>query len=109
MLDDQAEVQDLDTTSGGEHDIGRFQVPVDNPAAMRFFQRFSHFPGQTEELVSSQGSPGDLVSERRTRDVLHGDKVMAIGITRQVRPHLCRQNVGHHWQGPSFFRNNTGS
>ncbi len=36
----QTEVHDLDVARSGEHDVGRFEVPVNDVFRMRFFQCF---------------------------------------------------------------------
>jgi hypothetical protein len=75
----QAEVQDFDEACGGHHDVGRFEVTMDDPRPMRSRQRVGNLHRVLQRLVDVQPVASDEVDQRTTSDILHHDEVDRTG------------------------------
>jgi hypothetical protein len=65
----EPEVEELDPPFRRDHDVGRFQVPVDDSALVRGFQRLRDLARDAEGVGKGQ-SPAHPVGERFSRDQL---------------------------------------
>ena len=64
----QPKVQDLDLSLRRDLDIGRFQIPVDDPLLMCRFQRFGHLTTDLQSLPHSQWVPFQPLRQRLPRN-----------------------------------------
>ena len=51
---------------------------------MRLFEGFGNLSAEAHDLSHVQRTPGDYLIERATFDILHGDKVCAVGFAHIV-------------------------
>ncbi len=69
-----AEVHDLGAPVGGDHDVRRLQVAVDDALRVRVLERVEALPGQAQHLLERQLLVLCECGERAPLDVLHHDE-----------------------------------
>jgi hypothetical protein len=70
----ETEVQQL-RARRGEHDVGGFEIAVDDAMAVGAVQRIANFHRHSQCFVNWQGASPQPLRERRPLDVLHDDVV----------------------------------
>ena len=70
----EAEVEQL-CASRGEHDVGRLQVAMDDPVAVRVIERAGDLDRADQRLVERQSPGREPLGQRVAFDVLHDEKV----------------------------------
>jgi hypothetical protein len=70
-----AEVRDLHLAVGGDHDVRRLDVAVDDPFPVGVVERLGDLPNDVGDLIGRELAPVDHETlERLSLDVLHGDE-----------------------------------
>jgi hypothetical protein len=69
----QAEVEDFGVTAGGDENIGRFDVAMNDSLGVGGVQRVGEVDAERKEGFHFQGAPGDVVLQRRAFQKLHGN------------------------------------
>ena len=64
-----------------QHDIGRLDVPVDNPLAVRFVQRVGHLDANVRISASFDGTLADPRLQRLPLHLFHGNVVLPFGFS----------------------------
>ena len=74
-----AEVEHLRLTARGQHDVVRFDVPMDDAAVVRVAQRIGHLCRDGERLCGRQRAARKRCGECLALDGLHDDEGAALG------------------------------
>ena len=64
----QAEIENLDVPVGSDLDVGRFEVPMNDPALVRRLQTLSKLSRDPNDLVERQWTDGESLGQSRTLD-----------------------------------------
>jgi hypothetical protein len=79
----QAEIEHLDLTRICDHDVGRLQIPMDDPGGMRGGESVGNLDGVFQGLRAQAFPwPESVAIERLAGHVLHHDEVDAVGRRR---------------------------
>ena len=73
----QAEVHDLDLAFLGQHEVGGFDVTMDDLFLVRRFEALGGLDGNVQGFVKLERALGDLVLDALALDIGHGDKGLA--------------------------------
>ena len=76
----QSEVHDLGLVFGADHDVGRFDVPVDDALLVSLPEAPGHLDGDPEGLARIHGTGLDPVLQALSFDIRHGDKGLSVGL-----------------------------
>ena len=80
----QAEIEDLDVPVGSDLDVGRFEVPVDDPALVRRLQAFGKLSRDPNDFVERQWTDGESFGQRRTFDEFEHERGDARALLQAV-------------------------
>src|SRR5439155_3883078 len=83
----QPEVQQLRTAIIGDDDVGRLEIPMQNPRCMCRAQGVSDLKRKTYSLWDRESACGDEAVQRFARDVLHHDEVHVLLLGNLVNSH----------------------
>ena len=70
----QAEVEDLDQPTFGDHDVGGLQISMQDTQAVRCRQTVGDLDADRQNQIGAHRPPSDQFLEVLARDVLHGDE-----------------------------------
>jgi len=76
----EAEVEDLDPAIGVDHDVGGFEVTVDDPALVGGCQRLGDLQRDLQGLIQGDRAVGDSLVEALTVHQLHDEHVPAVDL-----------------------------
>ncbi len=74
----KTEIDDLRNALFGHHDVGGFQVSMNDPLLVGFGKTVGHVTGQAESALRGKGSARQDVAQLLALDQLHRDEVDAI-------------------------------
>ena len=74
----QPEVEDLGLPAPGDEDVGRLDVPVNDPFGVRGLQTVGHLERHREDLVHPQPLPEDALLQRLALEQLHRNEVLPL-------------------------------
>ena len=74
----EAEVEDLGMTLTGDEDVGRLDVPMDDPLRVGLGEGIGYLDAPLDDPVVGDRLPRDLVFERLPFEQLHGDERDAV-------------------------------
>ena len=77
----QAEVHDLRLTFARDHDVAALDVPVDDALPVGFLQAGGNLGHNGRNVLGPQGPRSDLLLERLSLHIFHGDEGLAFGLT----------------------------
>ena len=80
----QPEVEHLDGVVGGDLDVRRFQIAVDDALFMRRFERVGDLASDREGLLNRQRTLSQALGERRALDELEHEPADAVGLLQSV-------------------------
>ena len=85
-------------TVARQHEVGRFQVAMDDSFFVCRFQRFGYFRGELKGVADRHGSGEKPVTETLAFNILHNDEVLALGFAdfvdvADVRVIECRRGL----------------
>ncbi len=83
----KTEVEDFDPTFVGQHDIGRFEISMRDPALVRGGDRIGEWDGDVEERAEGEARFRQPLSERAPSYELHRDEVQAVGFFDGMHRH----------------------
>ena len=75
----QAEVEHLHGAVRADHDVGRFQIAMDDAARVRRRQRIGDRNGDSQHLAEAHTVPRNERIEALPAHVLHHDEIVAVG------------------------------
>ena len=95
----QAEVHDFDLALFGQHQIGGFDVAVNDPLAVSRLQALGGLGGDVDYLVELERAIVDFVLDGPSRDEGHGEKGLSLGLVdfidgANVGMVECRRGLG---------------
>jgi hypothetical protein len=82
----------------GHQDVGRLQVPVDDPLLVGVLNRLAHLDEQPEPVADTQAAPIAVVGDRDTADQLH-DEVWMTLVGHSGVKHFGDVRVVHEGEG----------
>ena len=82
-VEDQTEVEQDWLTFSGQHDVGRFHVPVDNPLSMSMHQGVCHGGDNLDRLFEGQRALPDTIAQADSLQEI-GDDVEVVVLQADV-------------------------
>ena len=70
----QPEIEDLSLPPSGDEDVGRLDVPVDDPSSVRGFKTVGHFERHRQDLAQPPPLRKDGLSQGLALEQFHGDE-----------------------------------
>ena len=74
----EAKIEDLGLTALGNHDVGGFDVAMDDARGVGHVQGIGDLDGELQQRIQIQGTAGDLVGQDAAVEVLHDDESAAV-------------------------------
>ena len=80
----EAEVEHLGLTAIGDHDVGWFDVAMDDSRGMGDRERVGNLLGELDRALQGQAGPGNHLVERTAAHELHDEEVDPVGVIHFV-------------------------
>ncbi len=80
----QPEIHDLGVSLGGDHDVGRLEVAVDDPVPVSVLEGLADLQGNADGVLERHGLVLHPVLQGLALDILHGDEDLALVFSRFI-------------------------